>query len=239
MKRISLADILLKETKDYLFIHKPPYISTLEDRKNDISILSIARKDFPEVIVGHRLDKETSGVMVLAKNEKSYKHLTRQFERREVYKVYHAVAEGIHNFQEDLIELPIHILSSKGRVSINYESGKPSATIVTTLKNFDRHTLVQCEPVTGRMHQIRVHLSRKNAPLVSDTAYGGSFLYLSSLKKKFNLKKDTDEQPLIKRVALHAFSIGIKDMEGEPILVEADYPKDMRALLKQLDKNTK
>ena len=121
MKKVSLDDILLKETEDFLFIHKPAYISTLEDRKNDISILSIARKEFPNVIVGHRLDKETSGVMVLAKSEDSYKHLTLQFERREVYKEYHAVVEGVHHFDEELIELPIHILSSKGRVSINYE----------------------------------------------------------------------------------------------------------------------
>ena len=127
---------------------------------------------------------------------------------------------------------------SKGRVSINYERGKPSATIVTTLKTFSKHTLVQCEPVTGRMHQIRVHLSRNKAPLVSDIAYGGSILYLSSLKRKFNLKQNTDEQPLIKRVALHAYSIGIKDRNDEPILVQAEYPKDIKALLRQLDKNS-
>ena len=238
MKKVSLADILLKETDDFIFINKPAYISTLEDRKKDFSILSIAREVHPNAIVGHRLDKETSGVMVIAKSEDSYKHLTLQFERREVYKEYHAVVEGIHHFQEDMIELPIHILSSKGRVSINHDRGKPSATIVSTLKNFRNHALVQCEPVTGRMHQIRVHLSRNNAPLVSDVAYGGSFIYLSQLKRKFNLKKDTDEQPLIKRVALHAYSLGIKDRNDQPILVQADYPKDMRALLRQLDKNT-
>lgn len=238
MKKLSLSDITLKETEDFLFISKPPYISTLEDRVKEVSILSIAREKYPEIRVGHRLDKETSGVLALAKSDEAYRHLAMQFERREIYKEYHAVVEGIHQFEEDVIELPIKVLG-KGKAKIDFEEGKQSATIINTLQVFDRHTLVQCEPVTGRMHQIRIHLANNRAPLVSDIAYGGKHLYLSSLKRNFNLKKDTEEQPLIKRVALHAHAIGIKDRSGEPILVQAEYPKDMRTLLKQLEKNSR
>ncbi|MFK7899671.1 MAG: RluA family pseudouridine synthase [Cyclobacteriaceae bacterium] len=238
MKKIALSNILLKETDHYVFIQKPPFISTLADRNDEHSIISIVRETYPEIKVGHRLDKQTSGVLALAKTDEAYRNLAIQFEKREVYKEYHAVVEGLHNFQEELVELPIQILA-KGKVKIDFDEGKPSGTIISTLRIYNRHTLVQCEPVTGRMHQIRIHMSKRKAPLVGDITYGGSDLYLSSIKRKFNLKQDTEEQPLIKRVALHAHSLGFKDVDKTPLFVQAPYPKDFNVLVKQLEKNTR
>ncbi len=91
-------------------------------------------------------------------------------------------------------------------------------------------------PITGRMHQIRIHLSCLKAPIVNDPQYGGEPIYLSSIKRKFNLKEGTEEQALIQRVALHAHSLSFFLMDGEGIRVEAPYPKDMEVLVKQLDK---
>jgi 23S rRNA pseudouridine955/2504/2580 synthase len=96
---------------------------------------------------------------------------------------------------------------------------------------------VECEPITGRMHQIRVHLSALKAPIVFDTQYGGEELYLSSIKRKFNLKKDTEELPLIRRVALHAYSLTFRQPNEELLHVVAPYPKDFDVLVKQLEKN--
>ena len=90
---------------------------------------------------------------------------------------------------------------------------------------------------TRNRHQIRVHLAYLNAPIVSDTQYDGKELYLSELKKKFNLKKDTEEQPLIKRVALHASELRFKLLNEEQIAIQAPYPKDFAVLVKQLESN--
>src|SRR5690606_24526582 len=94
--------------------------------------------------------------------------------------------------------------------------------------------LVECLPITGRMHQIRLHLAFKNAHIVNDTMYGGKELFLSSLKRNFNLRKGTEEQPLIKRFALHSHKLGITLMNGEKVMITAEYPKDFAVLVKQL-----
>ena len=87
------------------------------------------------------------------------------------------------------------------------------------------------------MHQIRIHLASLNASIAGDEQYGGHPFYLSSVKSNYHLKKNTEEQPLIKRVALHAQALAFKTMSGELLTVEAPYPKDFAVLVKQLDKN--
>jgi 23S rRNA pseudouridine955/2504/2580 synthase len=91
-------------------------------------------------------------------------------------------------------------------------------------------------PITGRMHQIRIHLTCLKAPIVCDPTYGGEMIYLSDLKRGFNLKKDTDELPLMKRVALHARSLTFRLLNDEQVTIEAPYPKDFDVLVKQLNK---
>lgn len=124
-----------------------------------------------------------------------------------------------------------------GIVKIDRQFGKIAETIFNTLDIYNGYTLVQCEPITGRMHQIRIHLTCLKAPIVTDELYGGKYLYLSTLKRKFNLKKDTEEQPIIKRVALHAHTLSFADVDGSAITNTAPYPKDMEVLVKLLAKN--
>jgi 23S rRNA pseudouridine955/2504/2580 synthase len=87
------------------------------------------------------------------------------------------------------------------------------------------------------MHQIRVHLALLKASITGDEMYGGRFFYLSSVKRGFNLKKSTEEEPLMKRMALHAYSLEFTILDGQRVKVEAPYPKDFRVLLKQLTEN--
>ena len=236
MPRINFTDLILHEDDDYLIINKPSFVSTLDDRNDPISILSMARQHVPDAQVGHRLDKETSGALAIAKHPEAYRELAIQFEKRRVKKTYHAVSEGIHDFQEVMVDLPIHP-TNKGVVRISRREGKPAQTLVQTAGVFQRHTLVRCQPITGRMHQIRVHLTSLGAPIVGDEQYGGHWFYLSSIKRNYHLKKGTEEQPLIKRVALHASALSFDGMDGKPLSVTAPYPKDFAVLLKQLDKN--
>jgi 23S rRNA pseudouridine955/2504/2580 synthase len=89
------------------------------------------------------------------------------------------------------------------------------------------------------MHQIRIHLTLLKAPITGDETYGGKLFYVSSVKRGFNLKKLTDEQPLLKRMALHAFSLEFALMDGKKVRIEAPYPKDFHALVKQLQDNAR
>jgi RluA family pseudouridine synthase len=236
MKYPNFKDLILFENEDYFVINKPPFLATLEDRTpNSTNILRLAKAYDPEAQVGHRLDKETSGALAIARNPEAYRHLAIQFEKREVTKVYHAVVWGLHQFHELLVDKPL-ASSAKGVAKISRE-GKDAQTYFETIQTYRQHSLIDCRPVTGRLHQIRVHLASLGAPIVSDGLYGGEELYLSSLKRKFKLKNETEEQPLIKRFALHAAELQFALLNGEPLKVTAPYPKDMAVLVKQLEQN--
>jgi 23S rRNA pseudouridine955/2504/2580 synthase len=240
MLRFEFKDLILFENEDYIVINKPPHVASINERTADksVSILRMAKEYSFDAQVAHRLDKETSGALAIAKNPEAYRHLAMQFEHREVTKRYHAVANGVHDFDSISVFLPIAPLKDGTAVKIDREKGKAAETIFFTLKAFRKHTLVECIPITGRMHQIRVHLQCLKAPIVCDPTYGGKDVYLSELKKNFNLKQDTEEQPIMHRVALHAYSLSFKLMNGDPITVEAPYPKDFGVLVKLLDKNS-
>ncbi|MEM6840654.1 MAG: pseudouridine synthase [Bacteroidota bacterium] len=236
MAKMQFTDLILYEDEDYIIINKPSHVATLEDRNDPFSIIEMARNYTEDAQVGHRLDKETSGALAIAKNPEAYRALALQFEHRTVKKIYHAVCDGIHNFQDTTVDLPIYA-NRRGTVRISHRDGKAAQTKIRALEAYKRHTLVECQPITGRMHQIRVHLASLQAPIASDEQYGGAPFYLSSIKKRYNLKQDTEELPLIKRVALHARALEIELLAGNRTLVEAPYPKDFAVLLKQLDKN--
>lgn len=218
-----------------MLINKPSYISTLDDRIDNQNILTLAKEVVADAQVCHRLDKDTSGVLAIAKNPEAYRHLSMQFENREVNKVYHAIVDGIHQFENKLVDAGILKLND-GTVKISRE-GKEAQTYFTTLQTFKNHTLVECRPVTGRMHQIRIHLRLIKTPITGDEVYGGKPFFVSSVKRGFNLKKETDEQPLVKRMALHAFSLEFALLNGEKTKIEAPYPKDFQALVRQMAEN--
>jgi 23S rRNA pseudouridine955/2504/2580 synthase len=237
-KSLDFEGLIIFENANYVVINKPAFVPSLDERTADksVSILRLAREKFGDIQLCHRLDKETSGALVLAKNPDAYRNLAMQFEHREVQKEYHAVVNGVHDLDSISVFLPIAPLKDGTAVRIDKLKGKMAETIFFTIQKYNRHTLLRCIPITGRMHQIRVHLQCLKAPIVCDPTYGGEYIYLSQIKRKFNLKQETEELPLIKRVALHAHTIVFKDLDETMIKVEADYPNDMQVLVNQLNK---
>jgi len=223
---------ILFEDNNFIDINKPPFIATLEDRSAPINVLAIAKLYEPEAQVCHRLDKDTSGVLAIARNPEAYRHLSIQFENRTVTKIYHAVVDGIFSFSNQLVDAAIE-KQNDGTVHLS-RSGKPAQTYFTTLATFKNHSLLECRPVTGRMHQIRIHLASLKAPITGDSLYGGKPFYVSSVKRSFNLKKMTEEQPLMRRMALHAYSLQFTMLDGKKRRFDAPYPKDFQALVRQL-----
>lgn len=235
----SIKDITVFEDEDYIALNKPPHISTLDERAEGIgtSLLKVVRKEIPGAQACHRLDKETSGLILFAKNPEAYRNASMQFEHRQTTKVYHAVVNGVHDLEGVHVNLPILPLKT-GVVKIDKLGGKHAETLFQTLKAYYNASLIECFPITGRMHQIRIHLSCLKAPIVNDTLYGGQPLFLSEVKRGFKMKKEDEEQPLIQRIALHAYGLSFMKMNQERIMVNAPYPKDFKALINQLEKHS-
>lgn len=234
-KGYTFQEWILFENDDFIIVNKPAFVATLEDRESDVNLLQLARGYWPEAQACHRLDKDTSGVLVFARHPGAYRYLSMLFQNRGVEKTYHAVAEGRQQFDEVAVSQPIE-KKSGGLVRISSQ-GSPSLTYFQTMKVYNRHTLVECRPITGRMHQIRIHLAWLKAPIAGDEVYGGQPVYLSSLKRDYTLKNGEEERPLMARLALHAQRIAFLSQDKASIEVEAPYPKDLRALLRQLASN--
>lgn len=232
----KFEDMIIHEDENLIVVNKPAFLASLDEREGgELNILRLARRYCDDVQVCHRLDKETSGLLLLAKNPATYRLVSIEFEKRRVRKVYHAVIGGIHHFDDVLVDLPILNQGNKN-VSIDRALGKRAETYFKTLKYYRHYSLVECRPVTGRMHQIRIHLATQRASIVGDTMYKGKPVFLSDIKRRgYSLSKGQEEQPIMKRFALHAHALSI-NLDGKEYQFEAPYPKDFATLLKQLDK---
>ncbi len=236
MKFPPFKEIILFENDDLIVVNKPPFLSSLDDRDGgEINLLRLAKQYVADAQICHRLDKETSGAIIIAKNPEAYRFVSMQFEHREVSKIYHAIINGSHQFDDLLVDLPILNLGNKN-VAISKQDGKAAQTYFKSLVFFKHHTLVECKPITGRMHQIRIHLASQRAAIAGDEMYGGQPVMLSDIKRGYKLGKDQEELPIMKRFALHAKEVSFKINPGTEISVHAPYPKDFATLLKLLDK---
>lgn len=231
-RRTQFADLVLHKTDDLLVLNKPSGISSLNERNSPAaSLLALARQHYPQATLCHRLDRDTSGVMLLALNHEAFRQVAMLFEKREVNKTYHAVCGCPTFFENTVVNLPIRE-TKKASVVID-RLGKQAETHLQTVENYRHHSLVACHPITGRMHQIRIHLASQHAPIAGDVLYGGTFPMLSHIKRKY--KAAGEEQPIFKRVALHARAIQFS-LGGNQLAFEAPYPDDLEVFLKLLRK---
>ncbi|MBP3943968.1 RluA family pseudouridine synthase [Sphingobacteriaceae bacterium WQ 2009] len=232
----NFSDLIIFEDDNIIAINKPPFLASLDEREGgEVNILRLAKKYHADAQICHRLDKETSGVLLIAKNPETYRLVSIEFEKRRVNKVYHAIIAGTHTFTDLKVDLAILNQGNKN-VTIDRVNGKHAITIFNSLTYFKNFTLVECRPITGRMHQIRIHLATQHAAIVGDDMYKGKPVYLSQIKKRgFTLSKGEDEQPIMKRFALHSKRVTFT-IDGKEYSFEAAYPKDFGTLLKQLEK---
>ncbi len=184
----------------------------------------------------HRLDFETSGVLLLAKDKPTLIHLANQFGAERANKRYLALVEGAPEEEDFRVDARLAPHPARPEViRVDPCHGKKAATLVRVLERFRGYTLLECRPLTGRTHQIRVHLRSRRLPLVGDALYGGQPLLLSRLKPDYRFKKDRPETPLIGRVALHAERLELlHPATGAPVLIESPWPKDLRVAAKYL-----
>ncbi len=193
--------------------------------------LSSGLGDFRPGVV-HRLDRNTTGVMVVTKNDTAQWKVAKQFENRTIKKDYIAIVHGTPDLTADKISAPLGIHPKiREKYAIRPETGKESVTFYEVLEEFRGYSLIKCMPKTGRTHQIRVHLSHIKHPIVGDDMYGGKLVYPWQLKDA----EPVVEEPVIARCALHASTIEFKHPSTNKVVkYEAPLPNDMQHLLEML-----
>ncbi|MEY3690035.1 MAG: RluA family pseudouridine synthase [Candidatus Kapaibacteriota bacterium] len=231
---------ILFDDDSIVVVSKPAGMLTIPDRFN---------KDFPnvrayllqlyqEIFTVHRLDRDTSGVLVFAKNAEAHRLLSMQFEHQEVQKTYLAIVRGIVSKDDQEIDIPLIADTRKRGLMRPSARGKESFTSIHVVQRFRMATLLECQPRTGRLHQIRVHLSAIGYPLLVDPDYGSSSEFkLSTIKRKYNVGKDQEERPLLIRTPLHSSKLELTHPSTmERMTFMAELPKDMSATINVLNK---
>ena len=239
---------IIFEDDDLIVINKPFGLIVHPGRGNPTGTLASALQFHFDTLsdmagrfrpgIVHRLDKDTSGILVVAKNNQIHDRLSRQFEKRTVEKEYRAIVWGELHFDSDWIETHVRVhprAREKMQVCEADERSRHAATFYEVIERFDGFTDVKLRPKTGRTHQLRVHMQHLGHPIIGDRAYGGRPVLMRS-ELDSAIKPGTEQdRPLIHRQALHARRLTFNHpASGDRLNFEAPLPPDMVNVLEHL-----
>ncbi len=208
--------VTLFENDDVLAVHKPEGLASIPANVGEANLLSLLALRTPgRLYVVHRLDKEASGVILFARNAAAHKSLNAQFSSHGVHKTYVALTHGIIAEARGVVDRPLRRFGS-GRMGVDRQ-GKPSVTEFRVLERLASYTLLEVYPLTGRRHQIRVHLYSIGHPIVGDPRYG-----------------DRAVQSRFPRLMLHAQAITFRLPTGEEATVEAPIPESFQMVVESI-----
>jgi len=230
---------------DILVINKPAGLSVTKDRTGAVQLTDllteqIGLKQTEQLRLVHRLDKDTSGVMLLAKNVDAQSRLSALFEKRLIKKTYLALVTGALTARQGTVDAPLARCRKNSQLMcIDRNKGKKSITEWRQLADFGIIALLAGYPLTGQTHQIRAHLASVGLPLAIDPLYGSSRpLFLSDFKSDYRLGKGQTEKPLIDRLTLHAYQLELPPSKANfPNCFVAPLDKKFAACLKMLTKH--
>lgn len=227
------------ENNQLVAVNKPAGLLSIPDRaQSEPSLKDLLLQKYGTIYTVHRLDKDTSGLLLFAKDEATHKYLNHIFENRQVAKFYVGIVIGLPYRQSGLIDAPLAEHPAQKGLMVVHSKGKPSQTGFEVLEANKNFSLLSFQLHTGRTHQIRVHCKNMGHPLACDELYGdGKPVLLSAVKRKFKLSKAQDEeQPMIGRLALHSHRLLFNLPSGEALELTAPIPKEFTALMNQLKK---
>lgn len=250
---------IIFEDESLLVFDKPSGLLVAPDRwdKARENLMTLVHRERGQHIANvHRLDADTSGVLLCAKTKPALDFLSGQFQSKTADKRYHALVVVLPEEEAMKVIPPIRDPqgwlpdefdvdlalgqdeANPGRMRVfKRRGGKPSLTHFRTLERFGRFAWVECEPKTGRTHQLRVHLAAAGAPILNDRFYGVPEIRLLLSELKRGYKGRDEEKPLLDRLALHASSLTIRHPETrEPVTVNAPLPHAFDVALKYLRK---
>lgn len=212
---------ILFEDSSIIAVNKPAGVTTIPGNnmpRKESLVGMVEETCGHKLFVVHRLDRETSGAVVFAKTPEAHKALNMQFDRKEVGKAYIALVEGVCDFNEKEINIPVSRSRSGSRKPSLASKGLEAITRVKVIKIYAKHTLLEVNPLTGKRHQIRLHLKAIGHPLAFDRLYGRKEPLTVS-----DITGDTaDRQTFLSRMPLHAKSIEfMHPVTGRKIKIEA------------------
>ena len=233
---MDIRSLILKSDDDIVAVNKPAGLCTIMDGY-DASLPYLAgllQELFGRVWVVHRLDKETSGVVLFARNAPTHRALNIQFQLREIKKEYRALVVGIPSWETNRISLPLKVNGDRShRTVIDYQAGKPAETEVKVLQNFQGYSYLSAFPHTGYTHQIRAHLAATGFPLLQDPLYKSR---LPETRFQIEAQKLLPSLP-IHRCALHAVEITFHHpLTGENMSIQAPEPEDFIRTIQALSR---
>lgn len=246
---MSVLPPVIFEDECLIAFDKPSGLAIAPDRrdKSGVNLMELVRaKMGPEVANVHRIDHETSGLVLCAKTKVALDFLSGQFQSKTVVKLYEALTVGVPATDAFSVDLVLKEDEAQpGRMCVVKKHGKASVTEFTVREKFPQPAgrpglaHVECRPLTGRPHQIRVHLAVSGTPILNDPLYGNATqLRLSDLKRGY--KGRADERPLINRLALHAAALTFTHPRSRELMTLASPPpRDFEVALKYLRKYTR
>jgi len=229
---------VLWEDEVVLAINKPAGLLTLPDGYNRQAahVKSLLEPVYGRLWIVHRLDKDTSGVLLLARSAAAHRNLNTQFETHRVEKIYHALVVGQPGWEKLTCDLPLRPNGDRHhRTVVDRERGKPARSDLRRLEHFVGCSLLAVSPRTGRTHQIRAHLAALGFPLVGDQLYSGSIgLFLPEITPGLT-GNGVGDCTLIQRPALHAARLTLlHPQSAEQMRLDAPYPADFAHALEEL-----
>jgi 23S rRNA pseudouridine955/2504/2580 synthase/23S rRNA pseudouridine1911/1915/1917 synthase len=249
----QILDLLFQDD-DFVAVNKPAGLATIPGRGEDDSVLERLAVQLrlpasgtidPRLRIVHRLDKGTSGVLLLAKHVDAQRHVSHQFQNNLTEKEYLALVAGRPGESEGEVDEPLAPHPTvKTRMAVVRHGGRPAKTQWRVEARFRDYTLLRVFPKTGKTHQIRVHLKHMGLPLAIDPLYnapppgkpGG--IFLSKFKQHYSPTRGEEERPLIDRLTLHAEKLRFKQLDGREVEIVAPLPKDFRATLNMLSRHS-
>jgi len=234
--------LILYEDDDFIAVNKPSGMLVIPDRfdKSKENLYDALNEKYGRVYVVHRLDKDTSGIVIFAKNPEAHRDLSMKWEAGEVEKTYFAIVKGMLREKIGTINLGLSPLKKKkGLMTIDARSGKRSVTNYKVMEEFKDYSLLEVKPKTGRTHQIRVHLAAIGNPLDPDPLYnrreaiGRAKREGVSKKEKVPVKGRNYVPPVVQppmtRLPLHAGKVSFFHFRlGKKIEIVSDMPDDMK-----------
>lgn len=237
--KLDLDKVIIWSDASLLVVNKLAGLLSLPDGYDAGAphLAGVLSPEYGPLWIVHRLDRQTSGVIVLARTVEAHRDLNRQFESRQISKVYHALVVGGPKWDERTVKLPLRANGDRRhRTVVDPRNGKSALSRFRVLERLERYTLIEAIPGTGRTHQIRVHLAAQGIPVVVDQLYGdGAGVYLSQIKLDYRRSASKPERPLLSRLGLHAWTLTLEHPVTQAALCfEAPYPKDFASVLRQL-----
>ena len=234
---------IIYQDDDLLVVNKPSGISVTRDRSGAQDLIPALQNQIGEEVelrLIHRLDKDTSGVMAIARNIETQSLYSSCFEKRLVKKTYLALVNGMVIKEHATIRTALsqgH--KNENLMRVNPRKGKPALTEYSLLADFGMLSLLAVRPLTGRTHQIRIHLSSVHLPLAIDPIYGSCKpIILSDFKAGYRVRRGREENPLIERLTLHAYQLQLPQVEGrDSMTFIAGLDKKFKGAIKMLTKH--